>query len=102
VLLVNARIAEYPEKVSQASAFLSVLHCVSPASAFLHQDQHGIAGHAFVRHSPAMAAALHLLESLFFSMKLSLTTDILRKGLSAELIFFLQKDNLTEFITGLS
>jgi len=72
VLLVNARIAEYPEKVSPASAFLSVVHCVSPASAFRHQDQHGIAGHAFVRHSPAMVAASRV---PVFSMKSSLTTD---------------------------
>jgi hypothetical protein len=37
-----------------ASAFLRLVNCVSPASAFCHQGQSGTAGHVLVRHCPAL------------------------------------------------
>jgi hypothetical protein len=39
------------KKVSPASAFLPVVHCLSPASAFRHQ---GSPVHGSIRHCPAM------------------------------------------------
>ncbi len=46
----NARMPEYWEKVSPASAFLLVVNCVNPAMAFRSQGQSGTAGHGLVWH----------------------------------------------------
>jgi hypothetical protein len=51
---VNVGMPEFQEKVSPATAFLPVVSCVSPTSAFLHQGQSGTAGHRLVRHCPAI------------------------------------------------
>ncbi len=45
---------ECREKVCPASAFLRMVNCVSPASAFRHHGRSSTAGHALVRHCPAM------------------------------------------------
>jgi hypothetical protein len=42
------------KKASPASAFLRLVNCVNPASAFRHQGQSGTAGLWLVRHFPAM------------------------------------------------
>jgi hypothetical protein len=42
------------ERVSPASAFLRLVNCVSPASAFRHQGESGTASHGLVRHCPAL------------------------------------------------
>ncbi len=46
------------EKISPESAFLRLVNCASPASAFRHQAHSGTAGHVLVRHCPAMSISV--------------------------------------------
>ncbi len=52
--LMSKKLVKCWKKVSLASAFLPVVNCLSPASAFRYQGQSGTAGHGLVRHCPAM------------------------------------------------
>jgi hypothetical protein len=45
------------KKVSAASAFLPLVNCLSPASAFRHQGKSGTSGQGLCRQSPATTAA---------------------------------------------
>ncbi len=59
MILKNHTMAECRRKVRTASAFLPVVSCLRPASAFRHLNsgirvQTGTAGHGLVRHWPAM------------------------------------------------
>jgi hypothetical protein len=51
---INAGMLECRGKVRPASAFSTLVNCLSPASVFLHQGKSGAADHGLVWHCPPM------------------------------------------------